>query len=391
MRLASACPFLLGEERLEAPPGRLTWNGDGTHTSADVACRWSARSAAHEREGDAMEYRRFGQTDLRVSSIGFGCWEISGTYGQIDETHFARAVHRAIDGGINCFDTAEAYGMGISERALAKALGARRKDVTVVTKGGVGYADAPNRRDSTCRRLTASLDTSLKNLGTDHVDVYLVHWPDVNTSFEETMRTLDDVVRQGKTRYVGVSNFRLTQLETCMALRRIDVVQYGWNMFDRRMNREIFPWCLANRVGVMAYGSLAYGLLSGTFRADMTFDETDWRARRGALGSLNLFRTMFGVDHFARNLAAVEELRRIATRHGKTLPQLALCWTMGNAVISTSLVGFRRPEEVEENLGALGWKLSPEELTEIDAIFARHDAVTEPEGWLEDDPPATTR
>jgi aryl-alcohol dehydrogenase-like predicted oxidoreductase len=159
-------------------------------------------------------------------------------------------------------------------------------------------------------------------------------------------------------------------------------------MFDRRMQREIFPWCQTNNVGVMAYGSLAYGLLSGTFHAGMTFDETDWRAKRGTLGSLNLFRTMFGLDHFGKNLAAVEELRTIAARHGKTLPQLALSWTMGSRAIATSLVGFRRPEEVEENLGALGWKLSPDELAEIDAIFARHHAITEPEGWLEDDQPA---
>ena len=338
-----------------------------------------------------MEYRQFGRTDLRVSTIGVGCWEIGGTYGRIDEAEFVRAVHRAVDYGINCFDTAEAYGMGVSERALARALGERRKDVVVVTKGGVGYADAPNRRDSSRRRLTAALDTSLENLGTDRVDVYLVHWPDVNTPFDETMRFLDDAVRQGKTRHVGVSNFRPTQLEACMALRRIDVVQYGWNMFDRRMQREIFPWALRNGVGVMAYGSLAYGLLTGTFHAGMAFDETDWRAKRGTLGTLNLFRTMFGPDHFARNLAAVEELTGIAARHGKTLPQLALCWAMGHDAIATSLVGFRRPEEVEENLGALGWKLSAEELTEIDAIFARHHAVTEPDGWLEDDQPAATR
>jgi aryl-alcohol dehydrogenase-like predicted oxidoreductase len=162
-------------------------------------------------------------------------------------------------------------------------------------------------------------------------------------------------------------------------------------MFDRRMQREIFPWCREHGVGVMAYGSLAYGLLSGTFHAGMTFDETDWRARRGALGSLNLFRTMFGVDHFPRNLAAVEDLRAIAARHGKTLPQLALRWTTGHPDVATSLVGFRRPGEVEENLGALGWELSPAELAEIDAVFARHNAVTEPEGWLEDDPAAAAR
>ena len=356
--------------------------------------RATSEAAARPYEGvkgRQMEYRRFGQTDLRVSTIGFGCWEVGGTYGQIDEGEFSRAVQRAVDYGINCFDTAEAYGMGVSERALGRALGHRRKDVVVVTKGGVGYADAPNRRDSSRRRLTAALDHSLENLATDHVDVYLVHWPDVNVAFEETMRTLDDMVRQGKARYVGVSNFRLAQLETCMALRRIDVVQYGWNMFDRRMQREIFPWCQEHGVGVMAYGSLAYGLLTGTFHSGMAFDETDWRAKRGTLGSLNLFRTLFGLDHFAKNLAAVEELRGLALRHGKTLPQLALCWAMGHRTVSTSLVGFRRPEEVEENLGALGWKLSAEELAEIDAIFARHRAVTEPEGWLEDDQPAAAR
>jgi aryl-alcohol dehydrogenase-like predicted oxidoreductase len=335
-----------------------------------------------------MEYRQFGQTDLRVSALGFGCWEIAGTYGSIDETQFARAVRRAIDQGINCFDTAEAYGMGVSEQALGRALGSSRNDVCVVTKVGVGYPDAPNRRDSSRRRLMASIETSLSNLGTDHVDVYLVHWPDINTPFEETMRALDDIVRQGKARYIGVSNFRLSQLEACMRLRRIDVVQYGWNMFDRRMRAEIFPWCRANAVGVMAYGSLAYGMLAGTFHAGMNFDENDWRANRGTLGSLNLFRTLFGPDHFPRNLAAVEDLKAIAARHGRTLPQLALRWTISNPAIGTGLVGFRRPEEVDENLGALGWQLTAADMAEIDAVFARHNAVIEPDGWLEDDQPA---
>jgi aryl-alcohol dehydrogenase-like predicted oxidoreductase len=335
-----------------------------------------------------MEYRQFGQTDLRISAIGFGCWEIAGTYGSIDETQFAQAVRRAIDVGINCFDTAEAYGMGISEHALGRALGSSRNDVCVVTKVGVGYPDAPNRRDSSRKRLMASIETSLRNLGTDHVDVYLVHWPDINTPPEETMRALDDIVRQGKARYIGVSNFRLSQLEACMRLRRIDVVQYGWNMFDRRMRTEIFPWCQANAVGVMAYGSLAYGMLAGTFHAGMNFDETDWRASRGTLGSLNLFRTMFGPDHFSRNLAAVEDLKAIAARHGKTLPQFALRWTTSNPAIGTGLVGFRRPEEVDENLGALGWQLTAADMAEIDAVFARHNAITAPDGWLEDDPSA---
>src|SRR6195256_3957340 len=204
-----------------------------------------------------MEYRQFGRTDLKVSAIGFGCWEISGTYGPIDATQFEQAVHRALDAGINCFDTAEAYGMGISERALAQALGPRRRDVCLVTKVGVGYPEAPNRRDSSRARIVASLEQSLRHLNTDHVDVYLVHWPDLNTPFEETMRALDDVVTQGKARAIGVSNFRLAQLEACMKLRRIDVVQYGWNMFDRRMARGIFPWGAAKGGGGMGFGALS--------------------------------------------------------------------------------------------------------------------------------------
>jgi aryl-alcohol dehydrogenase-like predicted oxidoreductase len=331
-----------------------------------------------------MEYRQFGRTDLKVSAIGFGCWEIGGTYGRIDEGEFRRAVARAIDGGITCFDTAEAYGMGVSEEALARALGLRRNDVVLATKFGVGYEEMPNRRDSSRVRVLTSIDKSLQRLRTDHVDIYLVHWPDPNTLLDETMAALDDVVRQGKVRYVGVSNFRLPQIEEAMRTRRIDVVQYAWNMFDRRMQTEIFPYCAAQEIGVMAYGSLAYGMLSGTFHPGMSFDENDWRSRGGMVGNLNLFRTLFGPEHFPRNLAAVEDLKRLAAKHGKTLPQFALRWTLSNPVVGTALVGLRTPAEVSENLGALGWEASRADMEEVDAILARNGAVTMPPGWLED-------
>jgi aryl-alcohol dehydrogenase-like predicted oxidoreductase len=331
-----------------------------------------------------MEYRRFGRTDLKVSTIGFGCWEIGGTYGRVDESQFTRAVQTAIDSGITCFDTAEAYGMGVSEEALARALGGRRREVTIVTKFGVGYEEMPNRRDSGRARALASIDNSLRRLQTDHVDAYLVHWPDPNTPLSETMEALDDIVRQGKARYIGVSNFRLEQIKEAMRLRCIDVVQYGWNMFDRRMQTEIFPYCAAQQIGVMAYGSLAYGILSGTFQAGMSFDENDWRSKGGTLGSLNLFRTLFGPEHFPRNLAAVEELKAVANKYRKTLPQFALRWVLGNPVVGTALVGFRNTAEVTENLAALGWEISNADIAEIDAILARHGAVTVPPGWLED-------
>ena len=331
-----------------------------------------------------MEYRQFGRTNLKVSAIGFGCWEIGGTYGRIDEGEFRRAVARAIDAGITCFDTAEAYGMGVSEEALARALGPRRNDVVIATKFGVGYEEMPNRRDSSRLRVLASIDKSLQRLRTDHVDIYLVHWPDANTPIDETMAALDDVVRQGKVRYVGVSNFRLPQIEEAMRRRRVDVVQYAWNMFDRRMQADIFPYCRANQVAVMAYGSLAYGMLSGTFRSGMSFDENDWRSKSGNLGDLNLFRTLFGPEHFARNLAAVEELKRLAGKYGKSLPQFALRWTLSNAAVGTALVGFRTPAEVSENLGALGWEVSEADMVEVDAVLAQHGCVNVPPGWLED-------
>ncbi len=315
-----------------------------------------------------MEYRPFGKTDLKVSAIGFGCWEIGGTYGRIDESRF----------------TAEAYGMGVSEEAVGRALGARRRDVSIVTKFGVGYEEMPNRRDSSRRRVTASIEKSLKRLQIDYVDVYMVHWPDPETPLDETMDALDDIVHQGKARYIGVSNFRLAQIEAAMRLRPIDVVQYGWNMFDRRMQAEIFPYCAAQQIGVMAYGSLAYGMLSGTFHAGMQFEESDWRSRGGMMGNLNLFRTLFGPEHFPRNLEAVEGLKRLAAEHDKTLPQFALRWTLSNPVVGTALVGFREPAEVTENLGALGWTIPGADMAEIDAILARHGCVTVPPGWLED-------
>ena len=332
-----------------------------------------------------MEYRPFGQTGIQVSAIGVGCWEIGGGYGSIEEEQFITAVNRALDLGINCFDTAEAYGFGASERSLAKALGARRKEAIVVTKFGVGYKEAPNFRDSSRQRILASIEKSLQSLNTDYVDVYMVHWPDVNTPFDETLRALDDLVQQGKVRAVGISNFRLSQIETSMRTRRVDVAQYCWNMFDRRMQKEIYPYCRQHGIGVMAYGSLSYGLLTGTFTEDMDFGTDDWRARRGRMGGINLFQHIFGPEYFPRNLQAVEELKGMAKRYGKSLPQFALRWTLSNPVISTALVGCRNVAEVEDNVGALGWSIAEADMKEIDAIFARHGVDPMPDVWLERD------
>ena len=331
-----------------------------------------------------MEYRPFGRTGLDVSAIGFGCWEIGGGYGGIEEQEFASAIGRALDVGINIFDTAEGYGMGTSEQALGRALAGRRDEAIVVTKFGTGYLDKPNYRDSSRERVLASIDKSLQNLGTDHVDVYLVHWPDRLTPFEETMSALDDIVREGKVRFVGLSNFTRPEIEACMAVRRVDVVQYGWNMFDRRMETEILPYCAEQGVGFMAYGSLAFGLLTGAFTEDHDFGGADWRARQGNMGAIKMFGALFGPEKFKDNVRAVERLKGIAARYDRSLPQLALRWAIQHPAVSTALVGCRTVGEVEDNVGAIGWTLDDADLAEIDAIFAEHQIDTTPDFWIEE-------
>lgn len=331
-----------------------------------------------------MEHRPFGRTGLDVSAVGFGCWEVGGGYGEADEADFARAVDRALDLGINCFDTAEGYGMGASEQALGRALGSRRDEAVVVTKFGMNYKDMPNLRDSSRDRVLASIDKSLKNLGTDWVDVYMIHWPDRNTPFAETMEALEEVVQEGKVRFVGVSNFKLDEIEAAAQTRSVDVVQYGYNMFDRRMETDILPYCQQHGIGFMGYGSLAFGLLTGTFTEDHDFGSADWRSRQGKMGAIKMFAALFGEDSFPNNVRAVEELKAIAGRYDKSLPQFALAWAMAHPGVSTALVGCRDIAEVDDNVGAVGWSISDDDLTEIDAIFERHGVDTTPDFWIEE-------
>ena len=327
-----------------------------------------------------MEYRPFGRTGLDVSAIGFGCWELGGGYGHFDEGEVIAAIHKAMDLGINCFDTAEGYGMGKSEALLARGLGDRRKDVIVVTKVGIGYRDSgrEKNRDSRSERIMTSVETSLAALDTDYIDVYLVHWPDRYTPFDETMKTLDDLVDQGKVRFVGVSNFKAEEMAECMETRRVDVGQYGYHMFDRRMERDVFPYCQEHGVGMMGYGSLAHGLLTGAFDEATVFDEGDWRSR-GGLFNMPLFTE----ENFPRNLNVVSDLVGIARDMGKEMYHLALRWVLSNPTISVALVGARKPEEVEANMGALEWSLSEAELAVLDAAFDRYGVDTCPDVWVE--------
>ena len=326
-----------------------------------------------------MEYRPFGKTEMGVSALGFGCWETSGGYGAFDEREVVSAVHRALDVGINCFDTAQSYGSGRSEAILAKALDGRRDEAIIVTKFGIRYPNRERGRDSRRFRVLGSIDESLKLLKTDYVDVYLVHSPDHHTPFEETMLALEEVVRSGKARYAGISNFNVDQMQECVKTRHLDVAQHQYHLFDRTIEGKILPFCRDRGIGMMTWGSLAHGLLAGAFTPETVFEESDWRSQ-ASTGKSRFFTR----ENFPTSLAVVEELKAIAARHGKKVAHLALRWALENPGVSVALVGFRRPEEVDDCVGCLDWLLTDSDREDIDAIFSRFGIETANDDWLAD-------
>jgi aryl-alcohol dehydrogenase-like predicted oxidoreductase len=315
-----------------------------------------------------MDYRRMGASALEVSAIGFGCWELGGTnYGAIDEAAAIAAIHRAIDLGVTLFDTAPGYGLGHSEEVLGRALGPRRRHVVLVSKTAVSWDPVTFTRKMDSRYSTVKqiAEQSLRRLGTDHLDLLLIHWPDVDTPLEETMRALNDLVGEGKTRYIGVSNFTAYELQECRRSAPICANQVGYNLFDRRWEREMFPTAQELGIGVMAYGPMAHGLLTGTMGRNTAFDPTDWRASGVIFG-----QRLFSPEHLPRNLDIVEQLKSVAARLDTTLPRLALAWALHHPAVSVALSGCRTTSEIEENVRALEVTLSHEVLDEIDQIMA---------------------
>jgi aryl-alcohol dehydrogenase-like predicted oxidoreductase len=280
-----------------------------------------------------------------------------------------KAIHRALDRGVNCVDTAPAYGAGHSEEVVARELEGRRRDVILVTKCGV-RVPPPGQpgplRDASRANILHEIDASLRRLHTDWVDVLLVHWPDAATPVEETMRALEEVVASGRARFVGVSNFTGAMLAECMRTRRVDVSQVGYHMLDRRQEGETFPYCLGQGIGVMGYGSLAHGLLTGAFSASTTFEAgRDWRAGGVAFG-----QPIFRGDNLRANVAVAERLRReVAEPRGVPLSQVALAWVLANPAVGTALVGARTPAEVDANDAGAELELTTAERATIDRIL----------------------
>ena len=299
-----------------------------------------------------MKYRTLGDSGLEVSALGFGGWPLGGArYGSIDNDQATAAIGRALDLGITLFDSAVAYGLGQSESLMGDALQGHWDDIVIVTKTGiVPSADDPDVffRDSRPETIKSQCDTSLQILGTDHINVYLIHWPDYETPMDETMRAMEDLRDEGKIGHVGVSNFSTVLMDEARAVTPIVANQVGYHMLDRRHAAEIIPYCAANGIGVMAYGSLAHGILTGTFKPDHEFEEGDWRKTGSAFGL-----PLFHPDFLPETLEAVDEVTSAAEQVGLTTPQLALRWVLDEPAISTALVGFRTPAEVDAAVAAL--------------------------------------
>lgn len=318
-----------------------------------------------------MKNRRFGKSDLETSAIGLGTWPLGGArYGHSDDASARDTIAAALDAGITCFDTAPSYGNGHAEELLGEALAGRRDAVTLITKGGLVWNEKSEvlRHDGSLGHLESGLDDSLRRLRTDHVDLFLIHWPDTAMPADRTAESLRTLMASGKTRHIGVSNYTGPAFrELAKALGDVPLVanQVSFHLFDRRWARSSFDTCRELGAGVMSYGSLAHGLLTGTLTRDTVFDATDWRASGQIFG-----QPLLTEQNRARNLGVVERLAGIAASSGVTLPQLALRWVLADPAVSVALVGARTPAEIREAADAAAAPLDPSVTQAIDEAMA---------------------
>lgn len=314
-----------------------------------------------------MRTVRLGETDLQTSRVWFGTWQFGGDWRDLDRGRAVSAVRRARELGIDAFDTAQAYGFGASEELLAEALGPElrrsREDLVLATKGGLRHEGGRLLRDSSPSWLRSGLEDSLRHLGVDHVDVYQVHWPDPDTPFQETAAALESFVEEGKVRHAGVSNFSVAQMEAFRKGGRLHTLQPPYHMLRREIEDRILPYCRERGIGVLCYGPLAHGLLTGKYGPDTRFPEDDWRH-----GS-----ALFRGEPFRRNLAVVERLAEVAASAGCTLPQLAVAWTLANPDVDAAIAGAREPWHIEETAAAADIDLEADVLERIDLVL--EDAV----------------
>ena len=312
----------------------------------------------------ATELRRLGTSGIVVSPVALGCWPIAGmTSLDVNEPDSLATIQAAIDCGVNFFDTAYAYGAaGESERLIGQVVADCRERIVIATKGGISWAaDGSRVIDARPQTLRRQCEESLARLGTDSVELLYLHAPDPNVPLAESASELARLKAEGKTRAVGVSNLSLSQLEEFHAVCPTTAFQPPYNMLQRDIERDTLPWCRERGIAVCIYWPLMKGLLAGKLSRDHVFAPGDGRAKY----------PMFQGQEWQRNQDFLQELREIATELGKTVAQVVVNWTIHQPGITAALCGAKRPQQIEETAGAMGWRLSAEHLARIETALAR--------------------
>jgi methylglyoxal reductase len=323
-----------------------------------------------------MEHRKLG--GMQLPAVTFGAWAIGGLFwGGSDDTEAIRAIHAALDQGIDAIDTAPAYGCGHSERLIARAIGGRRDRVRILTKCGLRWDDdsgefyfkleaTPDGKPVTiyknvrAKSIMHECEQSLLRLNTDYIDLYQVHWPSSTATSEETMGALLRLKEHGKIGDFGVSNYSREQMASALSHGALASNQVRYNLLDRSIEAEVLPFCRENNLGVLCYSPMALGLLTGKVTPDRGFPTSDIRSSN----------PLFSADSRRKVLEAIEKVRPIASAHNATPAQLAVAWVLGQPGITTALVGARNERQVAENAAAAAIKLSTEELARIGDVFA---------------------
>jgi aryl-alcohol dehydrogenase-like predicted oxidoreductase len=323
-----------------------------------------------------MQKRQLGRSDLHITPIGSGAWATGGSgwvyaWGHQDDHQSIRAFRRAVDLGINWIDTAPMYGLGHSEKVIAKALEGRANRPYLFTKCGMvwdsnGHVRIELSEDSIRRECEASL----RRLKVDVIDLYQIHWPlesDSLEGLEEAWTTLAELQRKGKVRWLGVSNFNVRQLEFVQRIAPVTSLQPPYSLIRRDIEQELLPFCERNGIGVIVYSPMASGLLTGAMTRERvaTLPPDDWRRRSSNFQEPNL----------SRNLALVEQLREIGDRHGRSAAEVAIAWTLRRPAVTGAIVGARSPEQVEGFIGAMGFRLSAAEQQEIEDFLHQQSGV----------------
>ncbi len=311
-----------------------------------------------------MEQRNLGKSGLLVSVVGIGCNNFGG---RIDFDASKAVIHKALDLGITLFDTADTYGnRGGSETILGQVLGEERKNIVLATKFGWDMDDAGKMKGASRRYIMSAVQASLKRLKTDYIDLYQLHKPDPRTPIEETLRTLNDLVRMGMVRYIGCSNLPAWQVSDAywtarsLGLEGFASCQDEYSLLVRDVERELVPAIERYQMGLLPYFPLASGLLSGKYRKDAPMPE-DARLTKNQ----NLAKGVLT----ERNWQIVEQLRAFCEARGHSLLELAFSWLAARPVVSSVIAGATKPEQLEQNVQAVNWKLTPEELAEVEDIL----------------------